>query len=62
MSGTKIPKTKEQKNLRLSPEAHRLLALIAMADGIGESAVIEITLRKEAKIRGLLDGTFGLPR
>lgn len=50
---------KEQKNLRLSPECHRLLALIANADGIGESAVIELIVRKEARVRGLIGDTWG---
>ncbi len=53
---------KNQKNLRLSQEAQRLLALISNMDGIGESAAMEILLRKEARVRGLLEETWMIDR
>lgn len=51
---------KSQKNLRLSPECQRLLALLSGSYGIGESAVVEILVRKEARTAGFLtDPQFG---
>lgn len=63
-----VSNEKKQKNLRLSPEAQRLLDLLSTSYGIGESAVVELLVRKEARTAGFLTdsqyegGTLAGPR
>ena len=45
--------TKRSTSLRLSPEAKRLLALLAQTLGISQTAVMEIAIRDKAKREGV---------
>jgi uncharacterized protein (DUF1778 family) len=40
---------KEQTSIRLTPDAKRLLRLLADANGVSQAAWMETTIRREAK-------------
>lgn len=55
MKTTTIQRTlkKSQKNFRLSEWGQRLCARLAVLDGLTESNLIEVLLRREAERRGV---------